>query len=94
MLEYALTIHPRYIILNRENYRFVVCNNLFPFTINNIIRPLKYDCVKRIICTGTEEEYRERYQEIEKKEPFIKWVGSKSLAVEWIKCNEVQLANS
>lgn len=84
MLEYALFLHPNYIILNRECFGFIIPDRLFPFTSKNIIEPLKSDGVLRIICTGKEEEYYSRYKEIEILEPFIKWVKSKKEAEEWI----------
>lgn len=87
LLEFALTIHPRFIILNRENHKFTIASKLFTFTANNIINPLKLDSVKRIICVGTKKEYEDRYKEIEKIEPLIKWAESKQAAVEWIKNN-------
>lgn len=90
ILEYALTVHPRYLILNREKYPFKVASQLFSFTSNNIISPLKLDSIKKILCIGTEEEYKNRYVEIEKIEPFIKWVDSKASALEWIKNEEVK----
>lgn len=87
LLEFALTIHPRFIILNRENHKFTIASKLFTFTANNIIHPLKLDSIKNIICIGSKEEYEARYKEIEKIEPFIKWAESKQAAVEWIKNN-------
>lgn len=94
MLEYALSVHPKYIILNREKHPFLISDKLFAFTINNIISPLKLDSVKNIVCIGSEEEYHKRYFEIEKMEPFIKWVDSKYSALQWIKQNEDQFPKS
>lgn len=94
MLEFALELHPRYIILNREYNKFVITSRLFPFTTKNIINPLKHDNVKKIICIGSEEEFKLRYCEIEKMEPFIKWASSKQAAIEWIKQNEKENPNS
>jgi len=73
MLEFALQLHPRYIILNREDNKFIIASRLFPFTTKSIINPLKHDSIKKIICIGSEEEFELRYREIEKTEPFIKW---------------------
>lgn len=94
MLEFALDIHPRFIIINREKHKFTITSKLFPFTSNNIINPLKIDNVKKIICIGTEEEYQIRYKEIEELEPFIKWVNSKQAAIEWIKQTEQENSNT
>lgn len=87
LLEFALMIHPRFIILNRETHNFTIASKLFHFTANNILNPLKLDSVKKVICIGTDEEYQTRYKEIEELEPFIKWVNSKQAAIEWIKNN-------
>ena len=94
MLEFALTIHPKYIIFNREKHKFTIASKLFPFTSNNIISPLKLDGVKKIITIGTVDEYQRRYREIEKIEPFIKWAETKQSAIEWIKKNEESTSNS
>jgi len=84
MLEYALTLHPSYILLNKLDSEFEIIPELFPFTQRNIITPLKYDGVKNIICLVREDDYQRRYKEIEKMEPFIKGVTSRTEAINWM----------
>lgn len=88
MLEYALTLHPTYIVLNKLDSEFEIIPELFPFTQRNIITPLKYDGVKKIICLVSEDVYQRRYVEIEKMEPFIKGVTSRAEAIDWMAKNK------
>lgn len=88
ILEFVLIIHPQYLILNREKHKFTITSRLFPFTTKNIIAPLKLDGVRKVICIGSDDEYQNRYSEIEKIEPFVKWANSKQSAIDWIKSNE------
>lgn len=88
MLEYALTLHPTYIVLNKLDSEFEIIPELFPFTQRNIITPLKYDGVKKIICLVSEDVYQRRYVEIEKIEPFIKGVPSRAEAIDWMAKNK------
>jgi hypothetical protein len=84
LLEFALTTHPRYIILNKLKSKFKIIPELYSFTSKNIINPLKVDGVRKILCLVTEEEYQNRYKEIEVMEPFIKGFTSKDKALKWI----------
>jgi len=84
MLEYALTRHPKYIILNKLDSKFEVKPELYSFTRKNIIDPLKSDGLKKIICLVKEEEYERRYKAIEIVEPLIKALPSKAEAIKWI----------
>jgi hypothetical protein len=88
MLEYALTLHPTYIVLNKLDSEFEIIPELFPFTQRNIITPLKYDGVKNIICLVREDVYQRRYVEIERIEPFIKGVTSRAEAIDWMAKNK------
>jgi hypothetical protein len=88
MLEYALTLHPTYIVLDKLDSEFEIIPELFPFTQRNIITPLKYDGVKNIICLVSEDVYQRRYIEIEKIEPFIKGVTSRAEAIDWMAKNK------
>lgn len=84
MLEYALTRHPKYIILNKLDSKFEIKPELYSFTRKNIIAPLKSDGLKKIICLVKNEEYEPRYKEIELIEPIIKALPSKAEAIKWI----------
>jgi hypothetical protein len=84
MLEYALTRHPKYIILNKLDSKFKIKPELYSFTRKNIIAPLKSDGLKKIICLVKKEEYEPRYKEIELIEPIIKALPSKAEALKWI----------
>lgn len=84
MLEYVLSIHPKYLILNKLDSKFEIKPELYSFTRKNIIAPLKFDGLKKIICLVTQEEYKKRYKAIEIMEPFIKGITSKSEAIKWI----------
>lgn len=84
LLEFALTIHPRYIILNKLKSKFKIIPKLYTFTSKNIIDPLKMDGVRKIICLATEEECQNHYKEIEMLEPFIKGFTSKAEAIKWM----------
>ena len=87
LLEFALTLHPKYIILNKLHSTFKIARELYAFTEHSIIDPLKNDSVKKIICLSTEEEVLNHYQRIELIEPFIKGFTSKEEALIWIKGN-------
>jgi hypothetical protein len=84
LLEFALTVNPRYLILNKLNSKFKIKPELYPFTSNNIINPLKSNGVKKIICMATEEELQTHYKKIELEEPFIKALPSKAEVINWI----------
>lgn len=84
MLEYALSIHPKYLILNKLDSRFEIKPELYSFTRKNIIAPLKSDGLRKIICLVTKEEYERRYKDIEILEPFIKGLTSNAEAINWI----------
>lgn len=87
LLEFALTINPRYLILNKLNSKFQIKPELYPFTSNNIINPLKSNGVKKVICIATEEELQNHYKKIEMEEPFIKAFPSKAEVINWITGN-------
>jgi len=84
LLEYALSIHPKYIILNKLDSKFEIKPGLYSFTRKNIIAPLKFDGLKKIICLVTKVEYEQRYKAIEIMEPFIKGITTKTEAINWI----------
>ena len=84
MLEYALSLHPKYIILNKLDSRFEIKPELYSFTRRSIIAPLKSDGLRKIICLVTKEEYERRYRYIEIQEPFIKAITSNAEAIKWI----------
>lgn len=88
MLEYALTLHPSYIILNKLDSEFEIIPELFPFTQRNIITPLKFNGIKNILCLVRDDDYQRRYKEIEKMEPFIKGVTSRAEAIDWMAKNK------
>jgi len=84
MLEYALSLHPEYIIINKLDSRCEIKPELYSFTNKNIIAPLRSDGLKKIICLVTKDEYERRYKDIEIMEPFIKGITSKTDAIKWI----------
>lgn len=84
LLEYALTVRPQYIILNKLNSVFKIIPELYSFTGKNIINPLKSNGVRKILCLITDEEYQERYKQIEILDPFIKGLTSKADLIKWI----------
>lgn len=84
MLEYALSVSPNFIILNKLNSQFKISPVLYSFTTKNIIDPLKSSGVRKIICLASEEEYQNHYKDIEIMEPFIKGMTSKAEAIKWI----------
>ena len=84
MLEFALSIHPKYIILNKLDSKFEIKPELYSFTRKNIITPLKFDGLKKIICLVTKVDYAQRYKAIEVMEPFIKGFTTKTEAIKWI----------
>lgn len=88
LLEFALTVHPRYIFLNKLESEFKIIPELYQFTSKNIIDPLKTDGVRKIICLASEEECQTHYREIEQINPFIKGFASKAEALRWISENE------
>ncbi len=90
MLEYALSVRPYFIILNKLNSQFKISPVLYSFTTKNIIDPLKSSGVRKIICMASEEEYQNHYKDIEMMEPFIKGVTSKVEAIKWIGKNRPQ----
>jgi hypothetical protein len=87
LLEYALAVSPRYLIINKLNSKFRIKPELYSFTSNNILNPLKSNGVKKIICIVTEEELQNHYKKIEIMEPFIKAFPSKTEAIKWITKN-------
>lgn len=87
LLEFALTIHPKYIILNKLYSTFRIARELYAFTERNIIDPLKNDGIKKIICLATDEEVQDHYRQVEIIEPFIKGFTSKEEAVLWMSEN-------
>ena len=87
MLEYALSIHPQYIILDKLDSKFEIKPELYSFTRKNIIAPLKSDGLRKIICLVTKEKYEQRYKAIETIEPFIKGITTKAEAIKWISEN-------
>jgi len=91
MLEYALSIHPKYIILNKLDSKFEIKPELYSFTRKNIITPLKFDGLKKIICLVTKVDYEQRYKAIENVEPFIKGLMTKTDAIKWIAENHWKL---
>ncbi len=86
LLEYALSTHPQYIILDKLNSKFQIVPGLYSFTRKNIISPLKSDGVRKIICLIKDED-QERYKELQIMEPFIKGFTSKAEAMRWITAN-------
>ena len=84
LLEFALATNPRYVILNKLNSKFKVKPELYSFTINNILNPLKSNGVKKIIIISNEPELKNHYTNIEIMEPFIKAFPSKTEAIKWI----------
>ena len=90
MLEYALSVRPYFIILNKLNSQFKISPVLYSFTTKNIIDPLKSSGVRKIICMASEEEYQNHYKDIEIMEPFIKGMTSKAEAIKWIGENRPQ----
>lgn len=88
LLEFALTVHPRYIFLNKLESEFKIIPELYQFTSKNIIEPLKTDGVRRIICLASENECQTHYSKIERIEPFIKGFSSREEAILWISGNE------
>jgi len=87
LLEFALAVYPRYLILNRLNSKFKIIPELYSFTRKNIIAPLKLSGVRKIICLACENEYEQRYENIEIIESFIKAIPSKAEAIKWISEN-------
>ncbi len=85
LLEYALAIYPRYVIINKLNSKFRIVPELYPFTQKNIIAPLKSNGVRKIIVLTNEGG--QRYKDIEKEEPFIKAFASKAEVIKWISEN-------
>jgi hypothetical protein len=90
MLEYALSVRPYFIILNKLNSQFKISPILYSFTSKNVIDPLKSSGVRKIICMASEEEYQNHYKDIEIMEPFIKGMTSKAEAIKWIGENRPQ----
>jgi hypothetical protein len=88
LLEFALSVHPRYIFLNKLESEFKIIPELYQFTSKNIIEPLKTDGVRRIICLASENECQTHYSKIERIEPFIKGFSSREEAILWISGNE------
>lgn len=84
LLEFALDVNTRYLILNVLNSKFRIKPELYSFTSKNILDPLKSNGVKKIICIATEEEFETHYKKIELIEPFIKALPSKAEAIKWI----------
>ncbi len=84
LLEYALAVYPRYLILNKLNSKFRIIPELYSFTNKNIINPLKSSGIRKIICLASEEEYQNHYKQIEILEPFIKGFTSKNDIIRWI----------
>lgn len=93
LLEFALAINPRYLILNKLNSKFKIKPELYPFTSKNILDPLKSNGVKRVICIATEEELQNHYKKIEIEEPFIKALPSKAEVIKWIIENPWNIIN-
>ena len=85
ILEYALVAYPRYVIINRLNSKFRIIPELYSFTQKNIIAPLKSNGVRKIIVLTNEGV--QRYEDIEKTEPFIKAFQSKAEVIKWISEN-------
>ena len=85
ILEYALAVYPRYVIINKLNSKFRIIPELYPFTQRNIIAPLKSNGVRKIIVLTNEGG--QRYEEIGKAEPFIKAFQSKAEVIKWISEN-------
>ena len=85
LLEYALAIYPRYVIINKLNSKFRIVPELYSFTQKNIIAPLKSNGVRKIIVLTNEGG--QRYKDIEKEEPFIKAFASKAEVIKWISEN-------
>ena len=85
ILEYALVAYPRYVIINRLNSKFRIIPELYSFTQRNIIAPLKSNGVRKIIVLTNEGG--QRYEDIEKTEPFIKAFQSKAEVIKWISEN-------
>jgi len=85
-LEYALAIYPRYVIINKLNSKFRIVPELYSFTQKNIIAPLKSNGVRKIIVLT--DEGGQRYEDIEKEEPFIKAFRLKAEGIKWISENQ------
>lgn len=90
MLEYALSVRPNFILLNKLNSQFKISPVLYSFTSKNILDPLKSSGVRKIICLASEEEYQNHYKDVEVMEPFIKGMTSKAEAIKWIGENRPQ----
>lgn len=84
LLEYALTIRPKYVIVNKLETDFEVGEKLYQFTRKNIFAPLIGEGVKHFICLVKAEAYQALYRNIEKNEPFVKSFTSKQMAIQWI----------
>ena len=85
ILEYALAVYPTYVIINKLNSKFRIIPELYSFTQKNIIAPLKSNGVRKIIVLTNEGV--QRYEDIEKTEPFIKAFQSKAEVIKWISEN-------
>ena len=88
LLEYALSLRPYFIIINKLYSKFKIKPVLYSFTAKNIIDPLRSNGVRKILCLASEEEYRTHYKDIEIMESFIKGFTSKAEAIKWIGENQ------
>lgn len=84
LLEYALTVRPRYILVNKLETDFEVGKELYQFTKKNIFAPLIGEGVQKFICLVKAAAYHELYKDIERNEPFVKGFTSKQEAIQWI----------
>jgi hypothetical protein len=71
MAEYAIYIHPKYLVINKLDSVFELNKELIGFTNNSILKPLKEAGVRKIIMLVSNSLFEERYSDIELRNPFM-----------------------
>jgi hypothetical protein len=84
VLEFVLTIRPKFVIANKLETDFRLGEELFPFTRNQIFAPMKAEGVNKFICVMRPDHYDDRFRNIEANIPFVQGFTSKADALQWI----------
>jgi len=87
LVEYALHTMPDYIILNKLDANFTPFKELYGFTRQYIITPLKNENIKKVLVLTNEKPYNDKFVAEDDEEPYLLGFECLEDAKNWIKAN-------
>jgi hypothetical protein len=70
-VEYAISVHPDYLVMNKLETNFRLTEDLFEFTMKTLFSQLKESGIKRIVMLVDETLYNMHYTDIEKVDSYM-----------------------